>query len=306
MFVGPMPSDVVEKDIRDLFSKYGEILSVIFNDRPDKRRNAFVQFGNRDSLAAAKEGSQHLRMGGKHVTVNWAHGFGPKSLYSYEKGDTVIKLDELTKEEAALLRSAPVGGFQGSRMRDQVIVEEPGPLGTRQATLRQQPSASPHSEHHQRPYESPISRQTPPSHHQQSPIHPPSSLSQVQQPLYREGHYPPESYHPQPFTGYYPAVASSPSANPPVDPYQGVKFEQVPDYDVAQPAYPYPYYPGPHYPPPQQQASSAPPAPYFQRPPQPYPYPPEQDQNVYYQHYYYQQPPQPQPPHNNPYYYGYR
>ncbi|CDH50225.1 predicted protein [Lichtheimia corymbifera JMRC:FSU:9682] len=317
MYVGPMPSDVEEEDIRDLFSQYGEILSISFNDRPDKKRNAFVQFGNRDSLTAAKEGSQNLRMGGKPVTVNWAHGFGPKALYSYEKGDTVIKLDELTKEEAALLRSAPVGGFQGSRMRDQVIVEEPGPLGGRQSTLhqpRRQPSASPQSEHRQQSYASPTIQSTPPSHHHQSPIHPPtaSSMSQPQQPQYHEVHYPPESYHhhhhhPQAYNGYYPAVASPSSANPPVDPYQNVKFEQVHDYDVAQPAYTYPYYSGPHhYPPPPPPQTSAPPPPvhpsYYQHP---YPYP-EQDPNMYYQQYYYQQQPSPQqPPHSNPYYYGY-
>lgn len=28
MYVGPMPSDVEEQDIRDLFSRYGEILSI--------------------------------------------------------------------------------------------------------------------------------------------------------------------------------------------------------------------------------------------------------------------------------------
>ena len=62
------------------------------------------------------------------VQVHWAHGFGPKQLFNYEKGESILRLNKLSDEECALLKAAPLGGFQGSRLRDQVTVEEPGAL----------------------------------------------------------------------------------------------------------------------------------------------------------------------------------
>ena len=62
------------------------------------------------------------------VQVHWAHGFGPKHLFNYEKGESILRLHKLSDEECASLKAAPLGGFQGSRLRDQVTVEEPGAL----------------------------------------------------------------------------------------------------------------------------------------------------------------------------------
>lgn len=108
-----------------LFSKYGELASVIVSKKLKGRHNAFLKFLTRSSTEAAKYGSVGLVVDDVPVKVNWAFGFGPKKHFNYDRGDSIIPLSELSDEEKDNLMTAPVGGFQGQPVRELMTVEEP-------------------------------------------------------------------------------------------------------------------------------------------------------------------------------------
>lgn len=125
MFVGPIPDDYEKEDVAHLFSKYGELASVIVSKKLKGRHNAFLKFLTRASTEAAKYGSAGLVVEDVPVKVNWAFGFGPKKHFNYDRGDSIIPLAELSHEEKDNLMTAPVGGFQGQPVREFMTVEEP-------------------------------------------------------------------------------------------------------------------------------------------------------------------------------------
>lgn len=57
--------------------------------------------------------------------MNWAYGFGPKKMFDYKLGESIIPLSELSENEKSSLVTAPVGGFQGQAVQDQMTIEEP-------------------------------------------------------------------------------------------------------------------------------------------------------------------------------------
>ncbi|ORY96355.1 hypothetical protein BCR43DRAFT_273468 [Syncephalastrum racemosum] len=126
LFVGPLPESFRQEDVRNHFSQFGEICSIILSRKGKSNRpNAFIKFRLRSSTEAAKEESANLHLQGGRVKVNWAYGFGPKKLFNYDRGDSIIPLSSLTPSDEASLVSAPLGGFQGAPLRDQMTVEEP-------------------------------------------------------------------------------------------------------------------------------------------------------------------------------------
>jgi RNA recognition motif-containing protein len=125
LFVGPIPDHYEKEDVAHLFSKYGELASVIVSKKLKGRHNAFLKFLTRASTEAAKYGSAGLIVEDVPVKVNWAFGFGPKKHFNYDRGDSIIPLAELSNEEKDNLMTAPVGGFQGQPVREFMTVEEP-------------------------------------------------------------------------------------------------------------------------------------------------------------------------------------
>ncbi|KAI7891745.1 uncharacterized protein EV154DRAFT_563011 [Mucor mucedo] len=125
LFVGPIPDHYEKEDVSHLFSKYGELASVIVSKKLKGRHNAFLKFLTRASTEAAKYGSVGLMVDDVPVKVNWAFGFGPKKHFNYDRGDSIIPLAELSDEEKDNLMTAPVGGFGGQPVRPCMTVEEP-------------------------------------------------------------------------------------------------------------------------------------------------------------------------------------
>lgn len=114
--------------------------------------NAFVKFVTRASIEAAKSDADRIRIHGQslkvaslcfffsnvrvgnlfvlitvriYIQINWAYGFGPKRMFNYDIGESIIPLDELTEDEKQSLTTAPIGGFQGQPVRAQMTIEEP-------------------------------------------------------------------------------------------------------------------------------------------------------------------------------------
>ncbi|KAI9483890.1 MAG: hypothetical protein EXX96DRAFT_158102 [Benjaminiella poitrasii] len=125
LFVGPIPDHYEEEDVSQLFSKYGELASVIVAKKIKGRHNAFLKFTTRASTQIAKEESEGLVVEAVPVKVNWAFGFGPKKHFNFDRGESIIPLAELSDEEKSNLVTAPVGGFQGQMLRDRTVIEEP-------------------------------------------------------------------------------------------------------------------------------------------------------------------------------------
>jgi RNA recognition motif-containing protein len=125
LFVGPIPDHYEKEDVAHIFSKYGELASVIVSKKLKGRHNAFLKYTTGASTEAAKYDSINLVVEDVPVKVNWAFGFGPKKHFNYDRGDSIIPLAELSTEEKDNLMSAPVGGFQGQPVREFMTVEEP-------------------------------------------------------------------------------------------------------------------------------------------------------------------------------------
>ncbi|KAI9245977.1 hypothetical protein BY458DRAFT_484786 [Sporodiniella umbellata] len=125
LFVGPIPDHYEKEDVARLFSKYGEIASVIVSKKLKGRHNAFLKYTTRAATEAAKYNGAGLMVEGIPVKVNWGFGFGPKKHFDYTRGDSVIPLSELSEEEKDNLVIARIGGFQGQPVRDGVMIEEP-------------------------------------------------------------------------------------------------------------------------------------------------------------------------------------
>lgn len=125
LFVGPIPDHYEKEDVAHLFSKYGELASVIVSKKLKGRHNAFLKFTTRACTEAAKYDSAGLVVEGVPVKVNWAFGFGPKKHFNYDRGDSIIPLAELSPDEKDNLMTAPVGGFQGQPVVELMTVEEP-------------------------------------------------------------------------------------------------------------------------------------------------------------------------------------
>jgi hypothetical protein len=123
--VGPIPDHYEKEDVTHIFSKYGELASVIVSKKYKGKHNAFLKFTTRASTEAAKYESVGLLVEGVPVKVNWAFGFGPKKHFNYDRGDSIIPLAELSNDEKDNLMTAPVGGFQGQPVRELMTVEEP-------------------------------------------------------------------------------------------------------------------------------------------------------------------------------------
>lgn len=125
LFVGPIPDHFEKNDVAKLFSKYGELASIIVSKKFKGKHNAFLKFTTRASTEAAKYESAGMLVEGVPVKVNWAFGFGPKKHFNYDRGDSIIPLSELSADEKDNLVIAPVGGFQGQPVHPMMVIEEP-------------------------------------------------------------------------------------------------------------------------------------------------------------------------------------
>ncbi|KAI9497622.1 hypothetical protein BDB00DRAFT_803392 [Zychaea mexicana] len=125
LFVGPLPGNYTRDDVADIFEKYGELNSIIVSKKIKSRVNAFLKYTKRASLEQAKRNTADLMVEDVRVKVNYGFGFGPRKLFDYERGESVISLNELSEDEKMSLVTAPIGGFQGQQVHDQMTIEEP-------------------------------------------------------------------------------------------------------------------------------------------------------------------------------------
>lgn len=81
LYVGNLPYDVDEDAIRDLFSQYGEVVSVdMINDRETGRFRGFAFVAMESAAAdAATEGLNGYSMGGRPLKVNEAKPKEPRT-----------------------------------------------------------------------------------------------------------------------------------------------------------------------------------------------------------------------------------
>ncbi|ORZ20372.1 hypothetical protein BCR42DRAFT_408642 [Absidia repens] len=124
LFVGPLPYDCEAEEVEHIFSRYGDIISVILRKK-NNRHNAFLKYSTHQATRAAKYNSANLEIHHRKVNVNWAYGFGPKRFFDYERGESIIPLADLTDDERRSLTTTTLGGFRGGLLQDRMAVEEP-------------------------------------------------------------------------------------------------------------------------------------------------------------------------------------
>jgi cold-inducible RNA-binding protein len=75
LYVGNLPYNTTEEDLRNLFSQYGSVDSVaVITDRETGRSNGFgfVEFGNDSEARTAIQALSGQEYGGRALTVNEA------------------------------------------------------------------------------------------------------------------------------------------------------------------------------------------------------------------------------------------
>jgi len=125
LFVGRLPDTMTKQQIRERFSEYGNVSSVVVHKTRNNLVNAFLKFDRRQALDHIKTTMSTFQIGKLPATVNWASGFGPKTYFNYELGEAIVPLSAYTDIERGYLKTGYYGGFQGSRFRDRVTIEEP-------------------------------------------------------------------------------------------------------------------------------------------------------------------------------------
>ncbi|KAH8554811.1 hypothetical protein BGW37DRAFT_517326 [Umbelopsis sp. PMI_123] len=125
LFVGPLPDTMTKQQIRDRFSEYGNVSSVVVHKTRNNMVNAFLKFDRRQALDHIKSTMNTFQLDKLIVKVNWASGFGPKMYFNYELGEAIVPLSAYTEIEKGYLKTGYYGGFQGSPFRDRVTIEEP-------------------------------------------------------------------------------------------------------------------------------------------------------------------------------------
>ncbi|CCF41904.1 Rpb7-binding protein seb1 [Colletotrichum higginsianum] len=126
LFVGGL-NGMPEPQIRDIFSRYGQVQTVIINK---EGRHAFVKMTNRPDAARAKAAMEKLaeqrrRGGTPPLRVRWGVGYGPRDACNYGKGVSVILIDVLTDADRKWMFTAEYGGTGGKPLTSGMVVEEP-------------------------------------------------------------------------------------------------------------------------------------------------------------------------------------
>ncbi|WQF81302.1 Putative RNA recognition motif domain, CID domain, RNA-binding domain superfamily [Colletotrichum destructivum] len=126
LFVGGL-NGMPERQIRDIFSRYGQVQTVIINK---EGRHAFVKMTNRPDAARAKAAMEKLaeqrrRGGTPPLRVRWGVGYGPRDACNYGKGVSVILIDVLTDADRKWMFTAEYGGTGGKPLTSGMVVEEP-------------------------------------------------------------------------------------------------------------------------------------------------------------------------------------
>ncbi len=82
LFVGGLPWKTTEKELKEAFSKFGEVedVKVIRDKRTGKSKGfGFVTFESNESALKAKEGMNNTTFGDRTIKVDWAKEKSPKS-----------------------------------------------------------------------------------------------------------------------------------------------------------------------------------------------------------------------------------
>jgi len=75
LFVGGLPWKTTEKELREAFSKFGEVeeVKVIRDRRTGKSKGfGFVTFESAESAMKAKDGMNNTTLGDRTIKVDWA------------------------------------------------------------------------------------------------------------------------------------------------------------------------------------------------------------------------------------------
>lgn len=123
LFVGGVAA--TEREIRDIFSRFGNVQTCIVN--LDKR-HAFVKMVNRQDALTAKAGMEVIKdpdVLNKARSTRWGVGFGPRECSDYATGVSVVPISALTDADKRWLLTAEYGGTGGRPLEPGMVVEEP-------------------------------------------------------------------------------------------------------------------------------------------------------------------------------------
>ncbi|KAI8072751.1 hypothetical protein BC940DRAFT_123102 [Gongronella butleri] len=123
LFVGPLPPTITDQELHHIFGVYGHLVSIVVSKK-GPICNAFLKFDSHQATRRAKYECV-LNFEGLATKVNWAFGFGPRRLFSYDTGESTIPLSELSPDELQTLTTTSMGGFHGQPVQPQMVIEEP-------------------------------------------------------------------------------------------------------------------------------------------------------------------------------------
>ncbi|KAF9102488.1 hypothetical protein BGX29_004537 [Mortierella sp. GBA35] len=114
---------ISEPELEAIFSPLGKIASLIFNQA---KFNAFIKMTDRADAERCKAELDRTQVQGEVMKVGWGCGFGPRDLFDYTTGTSLIPVERLTDTDRRWLMNSVVGGFgMGEPIRGGVSLLEP-------------------------------------------------------------------------------------------------------------------------------------------------------------------------------------
>ncbi|KAI9203694.1 uncharacterized protein BJ171DRAFT_509354 [Polychytrium aggregatum] len=119
VYVGGVTNMVTKEMLRDLFETVGRVDTVVVNYH---KFNAFIKMFTRVECEMAREKLDHISVAGATLKLGWGCGFGPKNIFSYDKGETVFPMNRVVDPDRKWLVLSKRGP---GRIQAGIVIEEP-------------------------------------------------------------------------------------------------------------------------------------------------------------------------------------
>ncbi|KAL7751363.1 hypothetical protein RI367_003223 [Sorochytrium milnesiophthora] len=122
LYIGGIAPDVTREFLYITFSQFGPVDSILLNHN---KHNCFLKLRTRRATNLARQACGTIDLGHTQLRVNWGCGFGPKDIFDFSAGVSIIPLARLEPTERRWLMTCTYGGVREGTLRGGLTIEEP-------------------------------------------------------------------------------------------------------------------------------------------------------------------------------------
>ncbi|KAI9179169.1 hypothetical protein H9P43_005831 [Blastocladiella emersonii ATCC 22665] len=128
LYIGGIVKDISRSMLEQLFGQFGKVTSVMINY---SKFNCFLKMHTRREANEARKQLDHydysLPSGETTLLkVKWGCGFGPKPIFDYDAGVSVLDIDrQMDRHDHKFMMTSAAGGIRSGPLRGGITVEEP-------------------------------------------------------------------------------------------------------------------------------------------------------------------------------------